>query len=90
MCALYQSNVPMSTVKLRPTSAADFSNRGASIRSGASTRSREIRVPIAFIGSEIQRPVRNDILVDAYTIDPAGNYPDSLIKLPMSLSIHPS
>ena len=39
-----------------------------------------IRVAIACIGSEIRRPVRNDILVDAYTIDPNGNYPDSLYQ----------
>jgi hypothetical protein len=33
---------------------------------------RGIRRPIAFIGSGIQRPVRNEILIDPYAVDPVG------------------
>ena len=37
--------------------------------------------PIAFIGSGIRRPVRNDILVAPYTIDQAGIVPTHFIKI---------
>ena len=51
---------------------------------------KKFECPIAVIGSEIRPPVvRNDILVDHYTIDLAGIVPPHFIKLPMSLSILP-